>query len=137
MAGKQLARPLEDSVSIEVDGIDQLLHDLGAAPAKLIANGTTALTVNAHKVKDTWREADSGLQHAPAYPASVTYDLAAGGGYVEAEIGPDKDRPQGALGNLIEYGSANNPPRGSGAKALAANADDLEHGIALAAESAW
>lgn len=52
-----------------------------------------------------------GLAHAKAYPASITYDLheALTGPY--ADIGPDKNKRQGALGNLLEFGSVNNPPR--------------------------
>ena len=35
-----------------------------------------------------------------------------------AQIGPDKGLPQGALGNLIEYGSVNNPGHNNGKDAL-------------------
>ncbi len=53
----------------------------------------------------------SGLAHAPAYPRSITYDLRTTLTGAWAEIGPDKSRRQGALGNVIEYGTVNNPPR--------------------------
>jgi hypothetical protein len=119
-------------VSIEFDGFDELLADLGAVTRKTAGLAVKAVAVNAGKVKAAWRQADSGIKHAPAYPASITYDVHTGAGYVEAEIGPDKNRNQGALGNILEFGTANNPPRGSGARALAANIADLEHGVDLA-----
>ena len=47
---------------------------------------------------------------------------------LEAEIGPDKSRPQGALGNLLEFGSENNPPHNDGGRALQAEEPRfLEH----------
>ncbi|QLQ37988.1 hypothetical protein [Micromonospora robiginosa] len=52
-----------------------------------------------------------GLRHAPAYPRSISYDTRETPVGPEAEIGPDKGRRQGALGNLIEFGSVNNAPR--------------------------
>jgi hypothetical protein len=36
-----------------------------------------------------------------------------------ATIGPNKAGPQGALGNLLEYGSVKNPPHNDGGRALA------------------
>jgi hypothetical protein len=55
---------------------------------------------------------------ARLYPASISYDVTEGPGVVEAEIGPDKGRPQGPLGNLLEFGSAHNPPHNDGGRAL-------------------
>lgn len=51
-----------------------------------------------------------GLAHARAYPRSISYDMRQSLLGPTAEIGPDKSRRQGALGNLLEYGSVNNPP---------------------------
>lgn len=115
---------------IEFDGLEQITADFDAAGAKAAGLAPTVVAVNAGKIKAAWREGDSGLEHAPAYPASITYDVTTGTGYAEAEIGPDKARTQGALGNLLEYGSAHNAPRGTGARALAANTDDLERAAA-------
>ena len=52
----------------------------------------------------------SGLRHAPAYPLSIDSEVIFERGAIAAEIGPDKDRPQGALGNILQYGTMNNPP---------------------------
>lgn len=48
--------------------------------------------------------------YVTSYPRSISYDIDESGTEVTAEIGPDKDRPQGALGNLLEFGSAKNAP---------------------------
>lgn len=67
------------------------------------------------RVKTDWRRRWAGLSHAPSLGDAVTYDLKSRGLAIhEVEIGPDKTRRQGALGNLIEFGSRNNPPHPGG-----------------------
>lgn len=61
-------------------------------------------------IKRDAAKAISGLAHAPAYPRSITYDLSQTGDEIAADIGPDKQRRQGALGNVLEYGTLKNPP---------------------------
>lgn len=73
-------------------------------------------------IKNGWRanaQATAG-RHARLYPSSISYDMLPHPTGASAEIGPDKGRPQGALGNLLEYGSSKNPPHLDGARALAA-----------------
>ncbi|MGA4864104.1 hypothetical protein ACPB9J_15805 [Streptomyces lavendulocolor] len=75
-------------------------------------------------VKNGWKAnavASSG-RHARLYPNSISYDMRPHPTGASAEIGPDKTRPQGALGNLLEFGSSKNPPHMDGARALAAEA---------------
>lgn len=118
---------------IDATGLGQLADDLEHAPVTVLADLVRAAEVWARHVRDDWRTLDSGLRHAPHYPRAITYDVSFGPSWAEAVVGPDKTRPQGALGNLIEYGSpTGNPPRSSGARALALNARDLERGVAMA-----
>ena len=97
------------------------------------------------------------MTHAPAFPYSITYDIGVGYGQtlgqsvgsvigggiasaqsstLRAEIGPDKGRAQGALGNLIEYGSVNNPPQGIMHGAVQANEADFDKGVDKAIDDA-
>lgn len=121
---------------LDVSGLDELVAVFERAPAHAAANVIKAGNVFGSKVKRIWQALDSGLAHAPAYPHSISYDLTIAADGIEVEIGPDKSMAQGALGNLIEFGSAHNPPHGSGAKALAVSAGDLERGVAIAMEEA-
>lgn len=111
--------------------------------ASLHKAGTQAVVVQAEKVvkkaavqvKKGWRdnakESVAGAGHASAYPYSITFDEPVRGpGHVEVEIGPDKDKRQGALGNLIEYGSVNNPPHWDGKRAAEAEAPVFEKYLA-------
>lgn len=94
----------------DISGLTELVADLTAAPGRAQRKVDGVVRKGAVNVKNDAQRLISGLAHAPLYPASITFDAKWElGGYV-AEIGPDKDRPQGALGNLLEYGSANNAP---------------------------
>lgn len=119
-------------MGLEVTGLDDLIRSLEHAGPAATVGVTKAAHVFGGKVKAAWRGFDSGLAHAPLYPLSIGYDVTYGAGWVEATIGPDKDLAQGALGNLIEFGSSHNPPHNSGARALALHAGDLERGVARA-----
>lgn len=99
-----------NSLSFDTDEVaayaDILVNAAGVAPAearKVVAKG-------ALNIKTGARRRVSGLAHAPAYPNAITYDSheTPGGGW--AEIGPDKDKRQGALGNILEYGTIKNAP---------------------------
>jgi hypothetical protein len=98
---------------IEFDntGLDELVKLLGNAAEMPIKEATAIVAKGALNIKKDAQRASSGLKHAPAYPRSIGYDVTASLTEVSAEIGPDKQKPQGALGNLIEYGSVNNSPR--------------------------
>ncbi|GAA2484605.1 hypothetical protein GCM10010406_21090 [Streptomyces thermolineatus] len=80
------------------------------------------VTRGALNVKRDWQAGAvaTARRHARLYPASVSYDVTPLPGGATAEIGPDKGRPQGALGNLLEFGSVHNPPHNDGGRALLA-----------------
>jgi HK97 gp10 family phage protein len=84
--------------------LEALARDLVAAPAKLRADVGRVVKRGAQNIKVAAQAAAPNPHNAGMYRASITYDITDGGS--AAEIGPDKDRPQGALGNLFEFGSA-------------------------------
>lgn len=107
---------------------DKLAADLeGAADA--IPNVKKAVQVTSFKVKNAWRDKLRGSASLPALPFAVSYDVKADAGSVEGEIGFDKGKPQGPLGNISEFGSINNAPRGFGLASLEENQVDFIKGI--------
>jgi hypothetical protein len=50
-----------------------------------------------------------GHPHFPAFPNAISYDTASTQSEISAEIGPDKDKRQGALGNILYFGTSKNP----------------------------
>lgn len=92
------------------DDLHALLGDLEKTAEWAPRDARAVIKKGAQQIKTDAQRRISGLAHAPAYPRSISYDTheTPGGGW--AEIGPDKDKRQGALGNLLEYGSIRNAP---------------------------
>lgn len=111
-----------------------LMADLTRAQSRAVGEVTAVVNRGALNIKADWAARWSGMAHAPALPAAVTYDMVAWGMTIRAEIGPDKARRQGALANLIEFGSIKNAPRPGGLPALAAEQPRLEAALAAIAD---
>lgn len=127
-------------MKIDLDGseLNRLVADLREVPENAHDNVRKAIEFTARGIKDTSREFASGIGHAPYYPQAITYDIddrGVGDG-VSAEIGPDKDRRQGALGNILEYGTVKNAPYAHLGPALDIWTPDLEKGLEKAAGDA-
>lgn len=123
--------------ALDLRQFDELVADLGKIPGRLAPQVAATVKKGAQNIKDDWADRWSDLDSAPRLDAAISYSLAGGGyGVFAAEIGPDKDRPQGALGNLVEYGSVNNAPIPGGAPALDAEEPRFTKAIAGAAADA-
>lgn len=133
-----------DGFSIDSTDFGRLVADVTQLPTRAGAYLSAAMEVAGANIRDIARENSRGIDHAPQFPQSITYDFVGdrhGGGVLgafiggsgrndlEMEIGPDKDRPQGALGNLLEYGSVNNPPQGIMHGALQQGEPDYHEGV--------
>ncbi|MFD6770594.1 hypothetical protein ACFWC6_30725 [Micromonospora chalcea] len=97
-------------VTIDSDGVARLRVKLDRAVSEAPEEAGKVVEKGALNIKNGMRRRVGGIAHAPAYPAAITYDRSAGLRGPEAEIGPDKRRRQGALGNILNYGSVNNAP---------------------------
>lgn len=120
---------------LDVTQVAALRRRVESAGGNVAPYVRAAVVVSASKLKRTARGLASGFfgaGSARVYPYSIDYDIKATADEVWAEIGPDKGKPQGALGNLLEYGSENNPGYGHLGEALAATEDDFELGISIA-----
>ncbi|MGW4803002.1 hypothetical protein [Kitasatospora sp. NPDC004272] len=112
-------------MSADVTGLRALAEALGRAGAEADRRAEQVVARGALNVKNAWRAnaAATAGRHARLYPLSISYDITVRPGHgTSAEIGPDKAGPQGALGNLLEFGSARNPPHNDGGRALLAEA---------------
>lgn len=90
--------------------VNKLAADLGRIPGKMVAPMTAAVTKSGQSVRDAMRADAAGHRHAPYFPDSITAEVHTKVGQVTAEIGPDKGLRQGALGNLLYFGSSKNGP---------------------------
>ena len=93
--------------STELAAIARTLEMTGLrAPA--IATGL--IVKSGAAIQRRMRADAQGIGHAPSFPASITTDLTQTFSGPEVEVGPDKDRTQGALGNILYFGTSNNGP---------------------------
>jgi len=100
-----------------MNDLEQLAVDLTLAGPRAAARALPVVKKGADNIMRDWRDRATGLPHAPAYPYSITYDAEITATGAAAEIGPDKERRQGALGNLIEYGKPGQAPHNFGGQA--------------------
>jgi len=117
------------------------LGEVGANAGRYIRS---AVEISARKVDDLWTKTAKGQLGTRGYPFTISYDISVFNGFgasvIQAEIGPDKERGQGALGNLIEFGGDTNggldSRRGAGEAALERVEDDFVKGLAIALDDA-
>lgn len=96
------------SDSWDFSELRKLSFDMGKGTAETVTGARKVIEVAAFKIKagmieDAKKECDA---YAKRFPYSITYDLKG----LDAEIGPDKDRPQGALGNILYFGTSTQGP---------------------------
>ncbi|WP_424216027.1 hypothetical protein ACN20G_28175 (plasmid) [Streptomyces sp. BI20] len=123
--------------SIRVHGAGQVIAAFGVMPALLAVTARQAVEVSANHIKADSRRRGAGSGYRKHYANSITYDLRASGpASVWAEVGPDKARRQGALGNIIEFGTSRNAPIPHLGPALAAEASGFYAGMVRAVRDA-
>lgn len=98
------------STSVDVSAVLGLADDLGKAADRIEGDVTAVVSRGALNIKRDAVRLISGHPHSRHYPYTIGYDLTVDHDGVVAEIGPDKERRQGALGNILEYGTSKNPP---------------------------
>lgn len=115
---------------IDLHEVDAYIAELGRVPGDLRDEVIKVGEKGALNIKRDWAQAWSGRAYIEPLSRAVNYDRKFSGATVEWEIGPDKGRPQGPLGNIIEYGSVNNAPIPGGLPALDKEAPRTERALA-------
>lgn len=97
-------------ISLDATELDRWTDVLIAAGTDVEQGAEPVVAKGSLNIKTDARRMAPRGPHTPHYRESISYDLASGEGWVEGEIGPVAGRRQRGLGNLLEYGSPNNPP---------------------------
>lgn len=97
-------------MEFDASEVMELAADLGKIPGKMVAPMIAVVTKSSNSVRDAMRSDASGIGHAPHFPNSITADVKMKAGLIEGEVGPDKGRTQGPLGNILYFGTSNNGP---------------------------
>jgi hypothetical protein len=90
--------------------LDRWTADLRAAPAVTRAQARAVVAKGSLNIKTEARRNAPGGSHAPYYASSISFDVTETPVEIVGEIGPAEGRRQWGMGNLLEYGSENNPP---------------------------
>lgn len=98
------------SFEFDTSEINKLAADLGNIPGRMVPPMTAAVRKSAESVQKAMRADARGHAHTPHFPASITTDVKTKVGQIEAEVGPDKGLTQGALGNILYFGTSKNGP---------------------------
>jgi hypothetical protein len=121
-----------------MDTPETLAADMLKAAAEAVAATRTVVQVGAFNVK---RDAKANVyKSAPIHHAhaaeAITYDTGIGKTSIDAEIGYDKDRAPGRIGNLLEYGGDgdHSPPHRDLGRALDAEEPRFTEALAALVE---
>jgi len=117
-------------MDIDLSDVNRYIAELDRVPSRADKELVRVGERGAYNIKKDWQAAWSGHSHIPQLPAAVTYERMTRATELEWVVGPDKNRPQGALGNLIEFGSVKNAPIPGGQPALDREAPRTERAIA-------
>ena len=86
--------------------------EVAAMKTKVAAQGILKGAVS-QRQRDTsgrFTKSASGPTHLPYIANSIDYDIRPIWMGVSAEVGYNKDKPQGPLGNIVEFGTSKNAP---------------------------
>ena len=92
-----------------MSGADELrafAADLGKIASKALPETDAVLKKGAQNIKDDLVSEARGSTHFKGMAGSVSYDSMYGIGHAKYEIGPDKGRRGGALGNIAYFGTS-------------------------------
>lgn len=113
------------SIIIDASQVSVVAVELNAAAAAALPKAAAVAGRGALNVKKEAQALAPKGPHTPYYAKSISYDVTTSPTGVKAEIGPDKGRRQGALGNIFEYGTGDTPPHPHLGPALEGEADNF------------
>lgn len=94
------------SVEFDMSDVVRFAARIPHAEAAMVAPLAGVVETTASAIEKDLRSKARGVGHAPSFPSSITHDIRG----LSAEIGPDKNKRQGALGNILYFGTVNNAP---------------------------
>ena len=97
-------------MDIDTSEFRALAADLGKASREVFKEAEKVTEKAAHNIKATMADDAKSSGTYRHFAGSISYDRAMSVGQIGYEIGPDKDRTQGALGNILYFGTSKNAP---------------------------
>lgn len=88
------------------DELRKFAQDLGKVAGKAVPDTDMVLKKGAQNIKDDLVSDARGSKHFKGMAGSISYDPIGGMGSLGYEIGPDKGRRGGGLGNIAYFGTS-------------------------------
>lgn len=135
---------MADDFGLDFSELNKLAADLGTVAANAGPKLRSAIEYTSVEVKKGAQQKVGKRKHWRQAAAAIDYEIKAsasiGGSSITSEIGYDKDKPAGKLGNLVEFGAPNSPnaltPGDELRTALHEQEADFEKGLSKALEDA-
>lgn len=124
-----------NKINVDTSEVRKLAADIARMPRESLVKARPVVQKGALNIKNEMREQASGHPTFPAFPSSITYDTEINASGIEAEIGPDKNKTQGALGNILYFGTSKNGPVLDINGPMEAEAPRFERALGLMAEN--
>ena len=121
---------MADGIEFDFSELTRLAADIDEAADNVMPLIETALGVTSLRIKRGAARKVSRRRHFRQAAGAIDYDVrhfaGFGGASAESEIGFDKDREAGALGNLTEFGAPGSPNALTPGNELASTLHDEE-----------
>lgn len=91
---------------VDVTEVRRLAENLGRVAGRAVADVDAVLKKGAQNVKDEMVADARGSMHFKGMAGAISYDSAYRIGTPRYEVGPDKGRKGGALGNIYYFGTS-------------------------------
>lgn len=121
-------------MDFDASELRSLAADLGRASARAFKEAEQVTKKAAQNIKETMQADAQSSGSYRHFAGSISYDRAMSAGSIGYEIGPDKARTQGALGNILYFGTSKNAPVLDVEVGLSKEAPEFERRIADIAE---
>lgn len=127
---------MADGISFDFSELTALAADLGTVPDNAGPNVRKAVEFTSVEVKKSAAKKVTKRRHFRQAAAAIGFDVTAKAGAtssITSEIGYDKGRPSGKLGNLVEFGAPGSPnaltPGNELVSSLHENEADFQKGL--------
>lgn len=135
---------MPDGISFNFDELTQLAADLGEVPDNFGPFLNSAIQFTSKEIKKSAAKKVRGRKNLGQAAQAIDYELKIFRGFgvslLQSEIGYDKDKNAGELGNLIEFGAPGSPntltPGNELVTSLHEQEADFEKGIRQASADA-
>ena len=117
------------SFSIDTSEVQRLATNLGKVAGGAVKDVDAVFKKGAQNVKDEMQADARGSVHFKGMAGAISYDSAYRVGASRYEVGPDKDRKGGALGNIYYFGTSRGGGSGDIEKPIRSEAPRLESAL--------